>query len=205
MAIDAKAKKELDLRLAKGEINREEYLAVYRLLEGDDSNPGSFLQRTANQLVSLRDLISEPRRMIYPTDLAPYEVTEELVLYGAHLNYQGAEYPYTAIANVSYTARSQYFNFVPMIHIATVWVNLKGGGTVIVSSNSTIVKGRAHNRILNAYEFIRAVTFKERLERYTGNLETQGYCQHGDTKIYLSGDVERNGIRVNVKLVHCNI
>jgi hypothetical protein len=203
MAIDPDAKRNLDIRLAKGEISKQEYLSLCKLLNAE-SPKDSLIAKAVESAISFKNQISESRKRINPTDLEPYRVTEKLVLYGDQLESNGVKHPYAKIKTILYKAFSQSINLIPTYHLANIWINLEGGRIVSESMSSTLLKGKKFNRILNAYDCLTAVTFKQRLEPYVRSLEAHGYCEHGETKIYRNGDVEANAVRVNLKVARKN-
>jgi hypothetical protein len=201
--VDPEAKRNLDVRLAKGEITKDDYLSLHQLLNTEPSKQ-PFLAKTVESVSAMKERFIESRKRINPTNTQPYEVSKNLLLFDDRLEARGVQYPYQKIKTISYKAFTRSTNLIPTYHLANIWINLEGGEIVSENMSSTLLKGKMFNRILNAYDFLTSITFRYRLAPYLSNLETNGYCEHFETKIYRNGDVEHGGARVNVKLARKN-
>jgi hypothetical protein len=80
--MDKDVVKELELRLVRGEIGRDEYLAIKETLTGNDD--GS--KNAVSLIARAKGLFSGPDQMPDPTDEYPL-VVGDLALFRAHLTY----------------------------------------------------------------------------------------------------------------------
>jgi hypothetical protein len=206
MSIDPQAKKILDLRLAKGEITRDDYLAACHAMAQTSETPASpsMLKGALASIAAAKDRIHESRKTICPTRAEPYHVDADLQLFPTHLRYAGQDHPYTQIEAVSYSARSDSLNLVPISHDARLWIQLKGGKSIFATSSTVLFRTKTFNRILNAHDFLSKVTFNQRLQPYLSEIEAKGFCSAGGARICRNGDVEQDGLRANLKVAHKN-
>lgn len=244
MAIDAEAKRHLDIRLAKGEISKEEYASLRNLIAGTTETPNEcfhveatppvvaespevagerfgsetaqtatkssqvpsepLLARAAHSIESLRNLVSESRKSISPTNSHPYKVTEAMLLHGDHIEYHAVRHPYSTVTSTSYRAYHYMLNFVYNHWETRVLISCGGSDRVQASAFSMLIKSKTHNRILNAYSFINWVTFAQRIEPYFMSLTKLGYCEYDTVRMYANGDVIKDGVKVNLKVARKN-
>ena len=198
--MDPEVKKQLDLRLARGEITREVYLSLQSTMTSSaklSKGPLSFL-------ANAKENVFGPSEMITPTDEHPLIVGDELTLFGRHLTHKGVQIPYSDIEGVAYKADSYSVNFVPVSLTTHFNISCKSGQSIYVGTNTMIFRGRKAKLIQNAYGFLRQLTFKQRMEAYLNLLQTKGYIEIGDVRVFLNGDIEKGDLRLNLKRARQN-
>src|SRR2546425_672724 len=105
--MDPEVKRQLDLRLAKGEITRDDYLATLKTLTEGDKNVGSssvFSQASGafnGWLTRLKDPYGElSYKNVEPTDETPLIVNGELSLFGSTLKFRQITLRYSDIRSL---------------------------------------------------------------------------------------------------------
>ena len=115
--MDPEVKRQLDLRLAKGEISKEEYSDTLKTLtEGNESAGGSSVFSKAsgvfnNWLARQKDPYGElSYKKVEPTDEAPLVVNDELSLFGTMLKFRQTTLRYTDIQSLNFDGFRQTIN-----------------------------------------------------------------------------------------------
>jgi len=205
--MDADIKKHLDLQLAKGQINKEEYYSLLRTIKqhetGGEKSP-SDSRSTSSLLLKYKDKLLGPSKMVIPTDDHPIVVDEELMLFSTHLTNRELRVPYSDIVSITYKAESSTFNFVLTSMLVHFVIGLRNGQKIGRSKNSTIIRGRTIKMIQNAYAFLQQVTFRQRLDAYLHKLGDQGYIDIGNVRVFANGDIQRGDLRLNLSRARKN-
>jgi hypothetical protein len=176
--MDPEVKRQLDLRLAKGEITREEYSDTLKALtEGDKSAGDSSVFSMAsgafnNWLTKLKDPHGElSYRNVEPTDEAPLIVNDELSLFGTTLKFRQTTLRYSDIRSLSFDGLRQtinqglttYYARLGILPPSGEWIHALGEWkhkAFFRPQNVTNVK-----LVENAYSFLAPLTFQQRLQR----------------------------------------
>src|SRR5580704_16536878 len=105
--MDPEAKRQLDLRLAKGEISKEEYSDTLKTLSGGSESAGgsSVLSKASgvfnNWLAIQKDPFGElSYKNVEPIDEAPLVVNDELSLFGTMFKFRQTSIRYTDIRSL---------------------------------------------------------------------------------------------------------
>jgi hypothetical protein len=186
--------KELDLRLVRGEIGRDEYLAIKRTITGNDD--GS--KNTVSLLARAKGLFSGPDQIPDPTDEHPL-VVDDLALFKAHLSYKGGQHGYTEIEGLFFKAHSLSINLVPVSHSTWFSIHLRGGRTIDLKFDTSFIRGKKAKLAQSAYVFLQRVTFRQRCDAYLRMLANPGYVDIGGVRLFANGDVDNGKLRLNLQ------
>jgi len=223
--MDQEVKRQLDLRLAKGEITRDEYSATLKALaEGDKSAGGSSVFSMASW--ALKNLwqtrVEDPYgelsyKNVEPTDEVPLIVNDELSLFSATLKFRQTTLRYSDIrslycdglrktVNGSLSAYNARLGILPpsgeWIKVFGEWKD-KAFGDLRGHESVTKVK-----LVENAYCFLATLTFQQRMQRRLEEIVRNGYidiCKTKDkpeVRLFRDGFVEKEGMRINLKQAH---
>jgi hypothetical protein len=121
--MDPEVKRQLDLRLAKGEISKQEYFDTLKTLtEGDKNAGGSIVFSKASGWLAIQmDPHGESSyKNVEPTDAAPLVVNDELSLFGTVLKFRQTTLRYTDIRSLSFDGFRQTINQ----GLSTYWARL---------------------------------------------------------------------------------
>ena len=142
--------------------------------------------------------------MRVPTDEHPLDVDGELVLFGKHLTHRGARIPYGDIESLGYSASSQAADVAPAAQGTRLGIRLGNGQSISCGSDTALISEGNAKRIENAYAFLRQITFRKRLSARVRTLETQGFVDIDDVRIFSNGDIERGDARFNLRMSRKN-
>jgi hypothetical protein len=219
--MDPEVKRQLDLRLAKGEITREEYSATLKALADSDKSAGapSILSLTSgifnNWLTKFNDPHGEFRyKNVQPTDEAPLIVNEEFSLFDSALKFRQAALRYSDIRSLGFDAMRKTVNSSLSTYYASLLILPPSGEWIKVLGEW---KHKAFGRELsvekvklveNAYCFLAPLTFQQRLQRRLDELVRNGYTEIGKTKgkpevrLFRDGFIEKEGVRISLSQAH---
>ena len=227
--MDPEVKRQLDLRLAKGEISREEYSDTLKTLtEGNESAGGSSIFSKASGvfnkwLARQKDPDGElSYKNVEPTNEAPLVVNDELSLFGTMLKFRQTTLRYTDIRSLNFDGFRQTINQ----SLSTYWARLgilPPSGEWITAlgdwkhrfdfADMRSTFGQPHlvtkvKLVENAYSFLAPLTFQQRLQRrleeivrngYTDICKTQG---KPEVRLFRDGFIEKEGLRINLIQAH---
>ena len=206
--MDANVKRQLDLRLAKGEISKEEYLSISQTVaQNAHSEPFSL-----SSLVSkVKGALFDKYQMVVPSDDTPLMVNDEFCLYSAGLVYKGRQVLYSQIISLGYQAKQEFVNGSLTAYDAKLWILPSAGGSISVSASLTHMGfGKIAQKKVkcaeNAYLFLRQITFQQRLSWNLRELETKGYIDLSgpgqDVKLYRQGYIRKGDLSINLREAH---
>src|ERR1035437_5751056 len=174
--MDSEVKRQLDLRLAKGEITREEYSDTLKALtEGDKSVGGSSVFSMASGafndwLTKQKDPYGElSYKNVEPTDETPLIVNDELSLFGATLKFRQTTLRYSDIRSLGFDGRrettnqslSKYYAWLHILPPSGEWIKVLG-----VWKDKAFGRGPSVIKVKlveNAYCFLAPLTFQQRM------------------------------------------
>src|ERR1035437_7126955 len=215
--MDTEVKRQLDLRLAKGEITREEYSATLKALtEGDKSTGASSIYSLASGafndwLAKSHDPYGElSYKNVEPTDEAPLIVNDELSLFGATLKFRQTTLRYSDIRSLYCDGLRQTVNASLSTYYARLGILPPSGEWITVfgewkwkffgrQPSVTEVK-----LVENAYCFLAPLTFQQRLQRRLDQIVRNGYIDICKTKgkpevrLFRDGFIEKEGVRISL-------
>jgi hypothetical protein len=203
--MDADVKRQIDLRLAKGEISKEEYLSALHTLT-QNAGDGQF---------SLSSLLSKAKeflapaayQIVIPTDESPLVVNDEFCLYSSFFVNSGRQVSYSEIIALACAGRKEYVNGALTTYSLTFRIWLNSGDSIYVSASKEPFKN-ARNVMLaeNAFQFLSKITFTQRLQRKLRQFETQGFIFLGgleqDVRLFPNGDIQQGDLRINLREAH---
>jgi hypothetical protein len=219
--MDSEVKRQLDLRLAKGEITKEVYSDTIKTLTDSDKSASSssvFSKASGvfnNWLAKQKDPHGElGYRNVEPTDEAPLIVNDEFSLFGTTLKFRQTTLRYSDIRSLNFDGLRQTINQGLSIYWARLgilppsgeWINVLGEWkhkAFFRPQDVTNVK-----RVENAYSFLAHLTFQQRLQRrleeivrngYTDICKTQG---KPEVRLFRDGFIEKEGLRINLIQAH---
>jgi hypothetical protein len=219
--MDPEVKRQLDLRLAKGEISREEYSDTLKTLtEGNESVGGASVFSKAsgvfnNWLARQKDPHGElSYKNVEPTDEAPLIVNDELSLFGTTLKFRQTTLRYSDIRSLSFDglrktinqSLSTYYAQLGILPPSGEWINALGEWkhkAFFRPQNVTNVK-----LVENAYSFLAPLTFQQRLQRRLDEIVRNGYidiCKtqgQAEVRLFRDGFIEKEGVRISLSKAH---
>jgi hypothetical protein len=200
--IDREVQRELDLRLAKGEITKEEYLSIQNTISSSPEAAAplrSALRSTLASVSRLKDQVFGSNEFANPKNDEPLVVNSEMVLYGDYLEFKNSKIYYSEIESVWYHAYRHVVNYVPIRISTCVVARLPTGREISASASSMVMTGKKNKLVQNAYAVLSSRTFEKRLQRYLDPLESMGVIDFGGVRLYRNGDIEKDGLRLNLK------
>ena len=217
--MDTEVKRQLDLRLAKGEITREEYSETLKALtEGDKSVGGSSVFSTAskafNDWLNKDPLGEHSYKNVEPTDEAPLIVNDELSLFSATLKFRQTTLRYSDIRSLYYdglrqtvnTSLSYYYSKLGILPPSGEWIKVLGEWKPKVFGRSpTVIKVKL---VENACSFLAPLTFQQRMQRRLEEIVRNGYMDICETKgkpevrLFRDGFIAKEGVRINLSQAH---
>jgi len=218
--MDPEVKRQIDLRLAKGEITREEYSATLKALtEGDKSaHASSIFSVASGWLTRLKDPYGElSYKNVEPTDETPLIVNDELSLFGTTFKFRQTTLRYSDIRSLGFdglrkTTNQSLSTYYASLHIlppSGEWIKVLG-----VWKDKAFGDLRGHESVTkvklveNAYCFLAPLTFQQRLQRrletivrngYTDICKTQG---KPEVRLFREGFIEKEGVRISLSQAH---
>ena len=218
--MDSEVKRQLDLRLAKGEITREEYSATLKALTEGDKSAGasSIFSAASGWLTRLKDPYGElSYKNVQPTDETPLVVNEELSLFGATLKFRQTTLRYSDIRSLGFNGRRETTNqslskYYAWLHIqppSGEWIKVLGEW-----KDKAFGDFRGHEPVTkvklveNAYCFLAPLTFQQRLQRRLDEIARNGHtdiCKtQGKPEVRLSRDgfIEQEKLRISLSEAH---
>jgi hypothetical protein len=219
--MDPEVKRQLDLRLAKGEITRQDYLATLKALtEGDKSAapPSIFSMASGafNDWLTRDPLGQYSYRNVEPTDEAPLVVNDELSLFGTTLAFRQTTLRYSDIRSLAFDglkhsvngSLTTYYARLRILPPSGEWMKVLGEWKHKVFGRQPRVT--QVKLVENAYSFLAPLTFQQRMQRrledivrngYTDICETQG---KPEVRLFRDGFIEKEGLRISLKQAHSN-
>src|SRR5262249_53168549 len=137
---------------------------------------------------------------IQPSSSCPFVLTKDVLLEGNCLRYRGLKILYSAITTLNYQARMTTVNGVQSNKKNSLKIRLNDGTEISVSCIGVFFETDKYKRISSAYEFLSKATFDQRLSAYTSRLEKDGFFMIDNVRIYANGDVEKDGLRINMTM-----
>ena len=227
--MDPEVKRQLDLRLAKGEITREEYSATLKALtEGDKSTDGSSVFSKASGvfnkwLAIQKDPYGElSYKNVEPTDGAPLVVNDELSLFGTTFKFRQTSIRYTEIQSLSFDGFRQTINQGLSAYWARLGIMPASGEWITPFAewkhrndfaDIRAITGRPNlvtkvKLVENACSFLAPLTFRQRMQYRLEQLIQNGYtdiCKtrgKPEVRLYRDGFIEKEGVRINLIQAH---
>lgn len=217
--MDAEVKRQLDLRLAKGEITKEEYSETLKALtEGDKSVGGSSVLSTAskafNNWLNKDPLGEHSYKNVEPTDEAPLIVNDELSLFSSTLKFRQTTLRYSDIRSLYYDglrrtvngSLSYYSSRLGILPPSGEWIRALGEWKPKVFGRSpTVIKVKL---VENACSFLAPLTFQQRMQRRLEEIARNGHLDICKTKgkpevrLFRDGFIEKEGVRINLRQAH---
>ena len=219
--MDPEVKRQLDLRLVKGEITRAEYSDTLKALtEGDKGVGGSSVYSWASG--ALKDWLSNDPygehsyKNVEPTDEAPLIVNDEISLFGATFKFRQATIRYADIQSLFFDGLRQTVNNTLASYYAQLGILPSSGEWItVLGSWQPKVFGRQPSVIKvklveNAYCFLARLTFQQRTQRLLADMVGNGSIDISRTKgkpevrLFRDGFIEKEGVRINLSQAHSN-
>jgi hypothetical protein len=224
--MDPEVKRQLDLRLAKGEITREEYSATIKaMMDGDKSagiSPASSSGGFSDWLARLKDPYGEfSYKNVEPTDEAPLIVNDELSLFGSTLKFRQITLRYSDIRSLSFDglrktinkSLSTYHARLGILPPSGEWIKILGEWKSTAFEDVKRAFGRQQSVIKvklveNAYFFLAPITFKQRMQNRLDEMVRNGYtniCQtkgKPEVRLFRDGFIEKEGLRISLSQAH---
>ena len=217
--MDSEVKRQLDLRLAKGEITKEEYLETLKALtEGDKSVGGSSVFSTAskafNDWLNKDPLGEHSYKNVEPTDEVPLIVNDELSLFSSTLKFRQTTLRYSDIRSLYYdglrrtvnASLSYYCSRLGILPPSGEWIKIFGEWKPKVFGRSpTVLKVKL---VENACSFLAPLTFQQRMQRRLEEIARNGHLDICKTKgkpevrLFRDGFIEKEGVRINLRQAH---
>jgi hypothetical protein len=217
--MDSEVKRQLDLRLAKGEITKEEYLETLKALtEGDKSVGGSSVFSTAskafNDWLNKDPLGEHSYKNVEPTDEVPLIVNDELSLFSSTLKFRQTTLRYSDIRSLYYdglrrtvnASLSYYCSRLGILPPSGEWIKIFGEWKPKVFGRSpTVIKVKL---VENACSFLAPLTFQQRMQRRLEEIARNGHLDICKTKgkpevrLFRDGFIEKEGVRINLRQAH---
>ena len=218
--MDPEVKRQLDLRLAKGEITKEEYSDTLKALtEGDKSVGGSSVFSTASKAFNgwlNKDPLGEHSyKNVEPTDEAPLIVNDEMSLFGAALKFRQTTLRYSDIRSlgfdalrqtVNYSSLTRYYALIRILPPSGEWIKILGDWKPkAFGRSSTVIKVKL---VENAYCFLAPLTFQQRMQRRLDEIVRNGYidiCKtqgKPEVRLFRDGFIEKEGVRISLSQAH---
>ena len=217
--MDPEVKRQLDLRLAKGEITRGEYSATLEALtKGDKSVSGSSVFSKASKVFNNwldKDPLGEHSyKNVEPTDEAPLIVNDELSLFCSTLKFRQTTLRYSDIRSLYYDGLRQtlngslsyYWSQLGILPPSGEWIKVLGEWKPKVFGRSpTVIKVKL---VENACSFLAPVTFQQRMHRRLEEIARNGYidiCQtkgKPEVRLFRDGFIEKEGVRISLSQAH---
>lgn len=204
--MDETVKRELDLRLAKGEILIDEYNSIIKHINGSDkpnvtsdkvkSPANTGLTSKQKALLGLYDNIS-------PSTHNPYEVTKELFLFESQLSYKGTFYNYNSIMSLKFTSSKSTINFISSSK-SLLEIIFDNNEKISVRSASMIIEGKKFHSITTAYIFLSKLTFELRLEKIFNRLDRNGFIDRDGVRIFKNSTIQQGNTLINLKTAKNN-
>lgn len=221
--MDPEVKRQLDLRLAKGEITRQDYLATLKALtEGDNSAaPPSIFSLASGAfndwLTSDDDPYGERSyRNLVPTDEAPLFVNDELSLFGTTLKFRQTTLRYSDVRSLGFEGLRQTVNGSLSTYYARLRILPRSGEWIkVLGEWKPKVFGRQPSvtkvkLVENAYSFLAPLTFQQRLQRRLAEIARTGYTDicgtqgKPEVRLFRDGFIEKEGLRISLTQAHSN-
>jgi hypothetical protein len=217
--MDQEVKRQLDLRLAKGEITREEYSETLKaLMEGDKSVGGSSVFSTASKVFNdwlNKDPLGEHSyKNVEPTDEAPLIVNDELSLFSSTLKFRQTTLRYSDIRSLYYdglrrtvnASLSYYCSQLGILPPSGKWIKVLGEWKPkMFGRQPTVIKVKL---VENACSFLAPLTFQQRMQRRLEEIVRNGFIDICKTKgkpevrLFRDGFIEKEGVRINLSQAH---
>jgi hypothetical protein len=208
--MDPEVKRQLDLRLARGEISNAEYVATLQTIRQHSQ------ETPLSVVLSKVRSVFEKYEMVTPTASSPLVVNGDLALYDCYLTYKGRCIRYDEITSLGYRASKSTTNGMLSAYSAEFYLLPSSGQCVSVSISmsegrliaATFARaGEKPIKLLeNAYLFLRDITAEQRLWWTMRDMKTKGFLDLSGkgqvVKLYPDGFIEKGNIRINLKEAH---
>lgn len=203
MVIDPEVKKQLDLRLASGEICEEEYTKLLTKISETISNKSNEIQRTKNciwqKIVSKHDSVFGSNKFKTPSNDDPLRITKDFTVFGTFIVFKQEQIPIGNIHTLTYDYSSITVNLLPVHKMIYLIINLIDGREISVDSSS-IIRTKTGKLIQNAYSYLTRVTFETRMQHYIREINQKGFFECDNAKIYFDGTIEKDNLRLNLRV-----
>ena len=203
MIIDPEVKKQLDLRLASGEICEEEYAKLLTKITEATSNKTNEKQSLKNSIwqhiVSKHDSIFGSNKFKVPSNNDPLHVTKDLIIYGTFIVFEQEKIHLKNIHSLTYDYSSITVNLLPVNKTIYLTINLIDGRTISINSSS-MIRTKTGKLIQNAYAYLTKATFKTRMQHYINEINQKGFFECDNAKIYFDGTIEKDNLKLNLKI-----
>ena len=216
--MDPEVKRQLDLRLAKGEITREEYSDTLKALTEGDRSVGStsIFSNTIKRWLDKDPLGEHSYKNIEPTDEVPLVVNDELSLFGSTLKFRQTILRYSDIRSLSYDGLRSSTNGklshswfrLGILSSSGDWIKVLGEWKptfFLGIAPPTVIKVKL---VENACSFLAPLTFQQRMQLYLEEIVRNGYidiCKtqgKPEVRLYRDGFIEKEGLRISLSQAH---
>jgi hypothetical protein len=221
--MDPEVKRQLDLRLAKGEITREDYSATLKALtEGDKSAAPPSIASLASGafkdwLTRLKDPYGELNyKNVEPKDEAPLVVSDELSLFATTLKFRQTTLRYSDIRSLSFDGLRRTVNGGLSTYYARLGILPRSGEWIAVLGewkHKAFGWGPSVTKVKlveNAYCFLAPLTFQQRLQRRLEEMLRNGYTDicntrgKSEVRLFPDGLIQEDGLVINLREAHSN-
>lgn len=117
-----------------------------------------------------------------PIDSSSF-VTDQIVVS------KGREHSVTSINSLTFEESKQSMNFVTTLRLRSLTIGFNNGEWVQILCQSPILKKTKFANLLNAFEALSPLTFRQRYQRYVDALKSEGYFDYSKTRIYADGTI----------------
>lgn len=112
-----------------------------------------------------------------------FHVTDEAVVF------KGIEYPVSRINSLTLCESKQSLNFVTTLRMRTITIGFNDGRWVQYWCGSPILRKTKFTNLLKVFEVLSPLTFRQRYQSYADALETEGYFDYDEVRIYADGTI----------------
>lgn len=175
-------KRELDLRLVRGELTRDEYRDILATIGGPTSTSNEVPPSAAKQA---------------PQSVSPQKIIEAcgLTVFNSHFEFSGKRYEYRLVKDVAVQGSSLSINLIPISRQALVIISFENDNppSICVSHDSTFMQ-HITSRLRKAGAEVADLSFPWRYQRLATELLAEGRIQIAkDVYLSVEGTIESPG------------
>jgi hypothetical protein len=200
-------------RLAKGEISLSDYRQIASELTSSRASDLAgdsldLVKKGASKFVStsstvIKDIFGTDS-VPYPTNNAPFVVTKNLHIFGDFFEYKSVRFDFSEIVSLSFFAKSETMNFIPMGTNSDLCIWVKSGKKIEISGASVFIKGKTNKYMSIAYSLLSQVTYNQRLRLAVDKLSNRGGIIVDGVTITKDGYFRKGGTSVNIRKAALN-
>lgn len=158
--MDDQVKKELDMRLVRGEITQQEYREIANTISPIIKNDNPTSNTLPTPSIKQSKLIVESCR---------------LAVYDTHFEHEGRHYNYQEVSSVEIKASKQSINLVPISRAALIMIDMLNEQTTILVSHDATFLQYITARLVKAGQEVNIRSFIWRYQRAVSSLLDRGY------------------------------